>query len=169
MPRKFSLLSPVRHTKNERIFGFFIIAAAAGLIFYLFVYNSYTHVINTPPCMFRTLTGLYCPGCGTRSALIQLAGGNLYAAFRLNPLTVLALPMIFLFTVSQALTAFTGRSLARLHLHPALIWGLFILIVAYWIMRNIPAYPFTLLQPVIIRLILWGIYLYTGATGPHGG
>lgn len=150
MRKKFSLLSPVRHTNNERIFAWLIIAAAAGLVLYLFTYHSHTHAINTPPCMFRTLTGLYCPGCGTRSALIQLAAGNLYAAFRLNPLTVLALPTVFLFTISQALTAFTGRSLVRLRIHPVLIWGLFVLIVAYWIMRNIPAYPFTLLQPIII-------------------
>ena len=155
MPKRLSILSPIRHTRNERIFAFCVIIAAAGLALYLFTYQSFTFAIKTPPCMFRTLTGLYCPGCGTRSALIQMAQGNIYAAFRLNPLTILALPTMVLFTVSQALTAFTGRSLIRLRLHPALIWTLFALIVAYWIMRNIPVYPFKWLQPVIVQAALW--------------
>ena len=62
--------------------------------------------------------------------------------------------MIF-FTVSQALTAFTGRSLARVYIHPSLARALLTLILAFWIMRNIPVHPFTLLRPVIINLHLW--------------
>jgi hypothetical protein len=150
VPRKLTVLSPQRHNRKERLIACCVVAAAAALALYLLAYDTFFFSIRTPPCIFRTLTGLYCPGCGTRSALIQLAGGNLYAAFRLNPLTVLALPTLVLFTISQFLTAFTGRSLVRLRLHPALIWGLFVLIVIYWIGRNIPLYPFTLLQPVIV-------------------
>lgn len=150
MPGKLTILSPQRHSRTERLLACCIVVAALALAFYLLAYDSFFASIQTPPCMFRTLTGFYCPGCGTRSALIQLARGNLYAAFRLNPLTVLALPALVPFTISQFLTAFTGRSLIRLRLHPALIWGLFVLIVIYWIGRNIPLYPFTLLQPVIV-------------------
>ena len=154
MPKKLSILSPIRHTRSERLIALGMIIAAAGLALYLSTYSSFGFALRTPPCIFRTLTGLYCPGCGTRSALIQLAQGNLYAAFRLNPLTILALPTLALFTISQALTAFTARSLVRLPIHPAVVKGLLALIIAYWIMRNIPVYPFKWLQPVIIQLSL---------------
>lgn len=155
MQKKSSLLSPVRHRKNERILAFVFMGVAAAMALYLFTSNAQAPLVQTPPCALRTLTGLYCPGCGTRSALIQLTGGNLYAAWRLNPLTILALPALFLFFMSQALTAFWGRSLARLYLHPAVAWTVFGLITAFWIMRNIPVYPFTLLQPFIVNFPLW--------------
>ena len=48
----------------------------------------------TPPCLFFTLTGLQCPGCGTLRALHQLFNGNISAAFWLNPLIFLSAPFI---------------------------------------------------------------------------
>ena len=122
MPGKLTLLSPQRHSRTERLLACCIVVAALALAFYLLAYDSFFASIQTPPCMFRTLTGLYCPGCGTRSALIQLAKGNLYAAFRLNPLTVLALPVLVPSPFPSFLRLY-GRSLVRLRLHPALIWG----------------------------------------------
>lgn len=145
------LLPPVVNNKKERLLSLLVLAGVAGVLLYLFTYNPEAPLIGTPPCLFRTLTGLYCPGCGTRSALIQLSQGKLYAAWRLNPLTILALPALLLFTVSQALTAIRGRSLPRLFLAPSLVWGIFCLILAFWILRNVPFYPFTLLEPVIIN------------------
>ncbi|MGH9578069.1 MAG: DUF2752 domain-containing protein, partial [Terriglobales bacterium] len=47
-----------------------------------------------PICPFLSLTGWYCPGCGSLRALHQLLHGNLGAAFDLNPLLVVALPFV---------------------------------------------------------------------------
>lgn len=145
------LLPPVHNTRQERLLALLIVAGAAGVLLYLLTDNPEAPLIRTAPCLFRTLTGLYCPGCGTRSALLQLVRGNLYAAWRLNPFTILALPALVLFTVSQALTLLRGRSLPRLFLSPSLVWAIFFFILAYWILRNIPVYPFTLLQPWIVN------------------
>ena len=73
------------------------------------------------------------------------------AAWRLNPLMILFLPAAVLFLFSQVKILFTGRSLPRFLLHPSLVWTIFGLILAFWIFRNIPLYPFTLLQPVIVN------------------
>lgn len=147
----FTLQPPCTAGRSERLQALFLVSLAAGGLLYFLTHDPAAPLIQTPPCLFRTLTGLYCPGCGSRSALIQLARGNLYAAWRLNPLMILFLPAAALFLLSQAKILFTGRSLPRLHLHPALVWAIFYLILAYWVLRNIPLYPFTLLQPVIVN------------------
>jgi hypothetical protein len=47
-----------------------------------------------PPCPFRLLTGLECPGCGSQRCLHQLAHGNIRQAYLYNPLMVLSLPYV---------------------------------------------------------------------------
>ncbi len=144
------ILPSAPRNRLERRAGLVVTVAAVLLLLYLLTYDPQGPQIQTPPCLFRTMTGFFCPGCGTRSALIQLAQGNLYAAFRLNPLAVLTVPLGIYFVISQAHIAFTGRSLPRLFLPPFWIWALFILIVLYGVARNLPFYPFTLIKPTII-------------------
>lgn len=43
-----------------------------------------------PPCLFRTVTGLCCPGCGLTRAVIALLGGDWLGAWRFNYLLPLA-------------------------------------------------------------------------------
>jgi hypothetical protein len=90
-----------------------------------------------PRCLLHATTGLHCPGCGSSRALHALAHGNVVAALGLNALTVLALPV-------WALAVWRG-SAARWK--PIWIWTLLFVVVLYGVLRNIPAYPFTLLAP----------------------
>jgi len=147
----FMIQPPAAASRSDRLIALLLVSLAAGGLLYFLTYDLTSSLIQTPPCLFRTLTGLYCPGCGRRSALIQLARGKLYAAWRLNPLMILFLPAAVLFLFSQVKILFTGRSLPRFLLHPSLVWTIFGLILAFWIFRNIPLYPFTLLQPVIVN------------------
>jgi uncharacterized protein DUF2752 len=39
-----------------------------------------------PPCAWHRWTGLPCPGCGTRRAILRLLHGDVVAGFALNPL-----------------------------------------------------------------------------------
>jgi hypothetical protein len=90
-----------------------------------------------PVCPFHQWTGLWCPGCGTTRALHQLLHGNLAAAFRFNALSMALLPVAgYLIVRGDAST-----------LKPTWIWVLLVAIVAFGVLRNIPAYPFTLLAP----------------------
>ena len=90
-----------------------------------------------PPCLLHSLTGWYCPGCGSLRALHQLLHGNVAAAFRFNALSMAMLPVAgYLIVRGDAST-----------LKPTWIWLLLVVIVAFGVLRNIPAYPFTLLAP----------------------
>ena len=90
-----------------------------------------------PHCLLHSITGMYCPGCGTGRALTQLAHGQWLTALRLNPVTVLGLPVIGALWV-------TGR-LDRVR--PVWIWMMLAVLVAFGVLRNLPWPPFNWLAP----------------------
>ncbi|QUS59715.1 DUF2752 domain-containing protein [Synechocystis sp. PCC 7339] len=100
-----------------------------------------------PPSPFRSLTGLYCPGCGTLRALHQLLHGNLVGAFGLNPLMIISLPFMVYSYVAYGLKTITGQTLLVWFIPPKVIWFILQAILAYWVARNIPLAPFSWLAP----------------------
>ena len=98
-----------------------------------------------PACMFRALTGWYCIGCGMTRALHALAHGDVLRAFSMNPLAM------SLLAVSPLLGAWKlgwqprwMRPLIATVSEPK-FW--LVLLPVYWIARNLPWFPFTLLAP----------------------
>ncbi|RZA27824.1 MAG: DUF2752 domain-containing protein [Lysobacteraceae bacterium] len=98
-----------------------------------------------PPCMFHALTGLFCIGCGLTRALHALVHGDLAGALSMNPLGVLVLPVIPMIIAHS-------RGWRPRWLEPAMkilaqpkFW--LVLLPVYWIARNLPWFPFTLLAP----------------------
>jgi hypothetical protein len=124
---------------------------AAGLTLcaggiYLYAFNPAGSGVY-PICPFHSITGLHCPGCGTGRALHQLLHGNVLAAMRLNPLGVLLLPPVAYGMLSLALQFVGLRPLPSKFIPAFWIWMLLAVILLYWVLRNIPCYPFTLLAP----------------------
>lgn len=113
----------------------------------LYLYNPATSGIY-PPCPFRYLTGYYCPGCGSLRAMNQLLHGHLLTALDLNPLMVLSLPFVIYLLVSQLHISIGGRLLLKRVLFGKPFYiSLLATIFLYWILRNIPMYPFSILAP----------------------
>jgi hypothetical protein len=100
-----------------------------------------------PLCLFHSLTGLNCPGCGSLRALHQLTHGHLAAALRCNLLLVLALPVLAFIGARRFLRRLAGRPLPWPALRPA--WVIFFtsVLVIFGILRNLPFPPFTYLSP----------------------
>jgi hypothetical protein len=98
-----------------------------------------------PPCMFRAFTGWFCIGCGLTRALHALVHFDLARAFSMNPLGMLVLPLMPLMAAwSAGWQPVVLRPLMRWVLEPKL-WLL--VLPAYWVARNLPWFPFTLLAP----------------------
>jgi Protein of unknown function (DUF2752) len=95
-----------------------------------------------PICPFKAVTGLDCPGCGGTRAAHQLFTGHLGAALSFNVLAVVAMPFI-LWGLFASLTAMLGgprwRSVA---LSPQWTRVALVLLVAFWVLRNVPVAPF---------------------------
>src|SRR4051794_18522002 len=70
-----------------------LVAGAAAALAVLYRFDPATAGFF-PPCPFRLLTGLRCPGCGSTRALHQLLHGQVGAALALNPLLPLSLPAL---------------------------------------------------------------------------
>jgi len=100
-----------------------------------------------PQCPVHALTGLHCPGCGAWRALGSLAEADLIAAAAYNPLLVLTLPLLLL--------ALAGRFLGWSDI--GCFWRAggrvcpsrvaLLLVLAFFLLRNIPVFPLTLLAP----------------------
>ena len=98
-------------------------------------------ILHTPfriPCLFREITGLQCPGCGTSRMALALMRFDIPAAFAYNPVAFFSFPAWFLISIC----AFVGRPKA-LRSSKNLLRILYINIVVYMIFaifRNLPLY-----------------------------
>ena len=115
------------------------------VILYLFVSK---HINIYIPCLFHKITGFYCPGCGITRMLYAIITGDLYQAFRYNPLLFITLPAI-LFLWIDYLCSLWKNKITLYQKIPNSIWiGILIIFIVYGIMRNLPAFEF--LQPITL-------------------
>lgn len=99
-----------------------------------------------PGCPFHGITGLHCPGCGMTRAAYETLHGRLGAAFRLNPVGMILLPLAGVGLGVELLGWLRGQTL-RWQLGGRGAWAIFWLLVGFWILRNIPCWPLTMLAP----------------------
>lgn len=100
-----------------------------------------------PACFLYSTTGFACPGCGLTRGFHALFHGDIAVAMGFNALIPLFVLIFGFFFVSMAYVALTGRSFPRWSISLPAIWGLLILLIGFGVVRNIPAYPFTMLFP----------------------
>lgn len=123
------------------VLGLFL--GAAG---YLFAFDP-AREGTYPICLFRRFTGLYCAGCGTARALHQLLHGRVLAALDLNPLLILALPVLAWMGIPRWVDWLRGRPRPPRRIGGAWVLGIIIVVLLYTVARNIPVWPFILLAP----------------------
>ncbi len=100
-----------------------------------------------PLCPLYSLTGIHCPGCGLTRGFHALFHGDVLTALHFNALLpVYAFVFGFMF-VSMILVAVRGRGLSWRIFPPASLYGFLVLAAAFFVLRNLPFYPFTLLAP----------------------
>ncbi|MBC6462361.1 DUF2752 domain-containing protein [Actinomadura sp. HBU206391] len=91
-----------------------------------------------PTCPFLWATGLYCPGCGSLRMIHALVHGEVGEAFGRNPLAFLLLPVLGYLWIRWLAAAVGGRPVTTGLMRPAAAWALGVLLIAYWIVRNLP-------------------------------
>lgn len=102
-----------------------------------------------PPCLFFKMTGLYCPGCGMGRAALALVDGNFLLAIRNQPLMLILLPLTFYYLLKVYIAfVFSKDILPFFKMNTRLAIVVVSVIVAFWILRNIPIEPFTHLAPL---------------------
>lgn len=129
------------HSKLSNLLLPGLIVLGATLLFF---FNP--EAVRYPPCFFKMITGLQCPGCGSARASYHLLHGHLLTAIDYNLLFTAALPLVAIEGISR---------LFLLRKNPILKFGLFnyikawqvmLVVIIFWLVRNLPAYPFTWLS-----------------------
>lgn len=90
----------------------------------------------TSLCPVKALTGLNCPGCGITRMFVALFHGNIYQAFRYNPLVFIELPILVILIL---LYKFNKKSRKVVNV---LFIILLVITIVYGILRNIPMFYF---------------------------
>jgi hypothetical protein len=136
----------IKSSTTERVFaGAGILTVGAGA--FVVGYFNPTTAGFFPVCPLYTLTGIHCPGCGLTRGFHALFHGDVLAALHFNALIpVYAFVFGFMF-VSLVLIAVRGRGLSWRIFTPSAIYGFLLLAAAFFVLRNLPFYPFTLLAP----------------------
>ncbi len=128
--------------------GFLIRCAAVVAISLLYFFLDARETQFFPKCPFHSITGLYCPGCGSQRAISALLHFDLSSALRFNALLVASLPMILYSVYASFMNTFTKVKVQQRLFHSvAFIWTIAGVVLLFWVLRNLPVYPFSMLAP----------------------
>ena len=131
-----------------KIINIALILLFLGGLFPLYSYYNPSQHSFFVPCPFNYVTGYHCPGCGSQRAIHQLLHFNILGALRMNPLLVLSLPILFVGVGVQVWNyIFETQHRIKLFYNNNFIYGYFIVVILYWVLRNVPYYPLNLLTP----------------------
>ena len=97
-----------------------------------------------PKCPLRQLTGWHCPGCGITRAGHALLHGDLPAALAMNPLVVVAGPLMIGYCAVLRWRHGPGWTTK---ISPRSIAIVMAIVIGFGVLRNVPVYPLTLLSP----------------------
>lgn len=109
--------------------------AIAGLIFYL---NGDLLRSLMPPCVFYTITGYYCPGCGCTRAVYALFRGHIITSFQFNAFIPYVAIVGGWFMLSQTLQRVSrNRIKIGLHFRPIYAYLAVAVLLINWIAKNL--------------------------------
>lgn len=124
--------------------GVLALAVAACLLYQ----NGPTGLAWLPNCKFNEFTGLHCPGCGMTRAAHATLHGRIGEAFRFNPVGMILLPLAVVGLAIEIGGWVREKPLPfRLSVGVRGAWVIVWVIAGFWILRNLPWWPFTLLAP----------------------
>jgi len=115
---------------------FFLLIFISIIIIYKF-YNPYKESFF-PKCSFYVISGYKCAGCGSQRAIYNLLNFNVLSALKENFLLVIFTPYIIIGVIFDLLKK--NVKITKLHsifYGKVAIYICLIVIVLYWILRNI--------------------------------
>jgi hypothetical protein len=132
-----------RYLRRGLRIGVGLLVLVSALVIYREVDPTSTDLF--PKCLFLDLTGLFCPGCGSQRAVHALLNGKFAQAMGFNAMLVVAAPAACIGWILPRVELFcgTGRRYRPVLLHRALPF----LVIGFWIARNLPLSPFSVLAP----------------------
>jgi len=113
-------------------------------ILYYFINPSFNFF---PRCPLYSTTGILCPGCGSQRALHDFLHLDFMGVVGHNVLFLFGIVVLLYHFTILGLNTFFSKNYSNLLYHKRTPIIILIIVVVYWILRNIPIYPFNLLAP----------------------
>jgi hypothetical protein len=127
------------------------VCACAGASAFLYAVDPNRHAVY-PQCLLYNTTGIYCAGCGATRAMYALLHGRILEALHDNALFIAALPLLLYVAGSYALTAWRANAWPAISIDNRTLLGrgiaIFLLLLTFMLLRNLPGWPFDLLKPL---------------------
>lgn len=130
----------------KRILNIGLLVIIAGLAVLFFVLDPAKYNIF-PRCLFNSVTGYYCPGCGSQRAIHSLLHFDIAGVVSYNFLFIPAFLLIIYHYLHPVLNRFFGWKLPNIFYFKSTPWIIFGFVLAFWILRNLSFYPFSVLAP----------------------
>jgi hypothetical protein len=131
---------------TKKLLNIGLLTAVAVLAVLFFMLDPAKHSIF-PRCIFNSVTGYYCPGCGSQRAIHNLLHLDFVGVISYNFLFLPAALLILYHSLHPFLNRKFGLKLPNILYHKLTPWIILIVIILFWILRNIPVYPFSVLAP----------------------
>lgn len=117
------------------------------MVAFLYYNINPSNVNYLPKCPLFLTTGIYCPGCGSQRATHHLLNFNLFGILQQNVLYLIGLVVLGYHFIILSINFGLNKNYYNYLYHPKTPVILFVIIIIFWILRNIPKYPFNLLAP----------------------
>lgn len=97
-----------------------------GLVFGIVILNDVFHIRIAdflPPCLFHSITGLYCLGCGGTRAVFALVRGEILKSLFYHPFVGYTALVGGWFMLSQSIERLSrGKIKIAMHFHTIFLW-----------------------------------------------
>lgn len=91
-----------------------------------------------PPCIFRSVTGLYCPGCGGTRAVLELFRGHMLKSLWYHPAVVYTAALYGWYVLSNTVEWISrGKIPVGSSYHKWYGYAAVILVAGNWLLRNV--------------------------------
>ena len=99
----------------------------------------------SPVCPTKLLFGIDCPGCGSLRAIYSLLHGDVRAAIGYNAVGVACIALLLWAFGAYCIGLWRGRRVRSWQHHRWAAVTLLVIVCVWFVVRNIPVYPFTTL------------------------
>jgi len=100
-----------------------------------------------PVCPLYVMTGFACPGCGLTRGFHALFHGDIRTALDFNALLPVWAAILLWVWASLFVFAVRGKGLPMWPTKTKFLWTFMTFLLIFGVLRNIPAYPFSILFP----------------------
>lgn len=121
---------------EKQLFYIGLAVPPAAILFYWLYYIILNPLWPFHGCIWDTVFGIYCPGCGGTRAMRALFHGEILAALWYHPVVVYGIVLYCIFMVSQLLAILSKGRIKGIGFHSWYLYAAVIIIVVNCLAKN---------------------------------